>query len=533
MQLHTLQSNVQVLDTLSLHIATTFAQPTHICLVDPRRPQTLIVPYNCYEFAFHSHTPTKLSDEKTNNSNRQQPAAELSPSIDNPDSAAAPASSHKKRRAVHPLHTLVVDLARAQFTRCKDGTATVVLLAAACLRRAHHAIRQYQLSPQLLSHVYAHAFQLSLTFLDSHKVPFLMETTMDNKRVAATDERTTNTPTTTSVSTHTLTMLLKLLETSLKSKIQSTCLIAQISRAAVAAFYNRSEEDNGGSSSSSSSSTNTKPIIKVQEVTGPMEIHFLAALLIEFHDENSNRTLLASTFVAVPLSKLLILAKNELYQPQERQGIQYSRASDKLAFSAQFKRLVDYKIQRIANCGCSIVCVVGNVDPYCMRKLAESHIFCLSNVRKRDVSLLVKCTGAKIVYKLNSSMSKSDLEAHLGGIRLGKLVPALSNVFGSHDIHEIFSITNSKFAKAIVSESNPKSNANYSLQIEGVHECSSVLCSAWSVHEQHMIQAAFQCCLASLDNAQSQPYVVCGGGSLEMKLACHIRYHQNTKMCWS
>ncbi|MBT3408552.1 thermosome subunit [Candidatus Woesearchaeota archaeon] len=172
--------------------------------------------------------------------------------------------------------------------------------------------------------------------------------------------------------------------------------------------------------------------------------------------------------------------------------IQITDPSQIQSFLNQEETIIKNKVDKIISSGANVVFVQKGIDDYAQHLLSENNIFAVRRITKDDIEKLSLATGAKIVNNIDAINNSS----------LG-----YANIVEQKKIsdHEMIFVSGCK---------NPKS--------------STILIRGGTEHVLSEIERALDDSLRDIIVSLKYKKVVCGAGSVEIKLADELKKYANT-----
>jgi len=183
----------------------------------------------------------------------------------------------------------------------------------------------------------------------------------------------------------------------------------------------------------------------------------------------------------------------ELRNPETDTKIQVTMPEQLQAFIDQEDKILREMVEKIKKSGANVLLCQKGIDDVAQYYLAKSKIFAARRVKKEDMELLSKATGAKIVSNLNE-LNSSDL----GNAKLVKEVKENENEGMTY-------ITGCENPKAI-----------------------TVLIRGGTEHVIDELERAIRDGIGDVVAALEKGYIVAGGGAFEIELARRMRHYSQS-----
>ncbi|HEY9387681.1 MAG TPA: thermosome subunit alpha [Nitrososphaeraceae archaeon] len=268
----------------------------------------------------------------------------------------------------HPAAKVIIEASNAVDNEVGDGTTSVVILAAALIKKAEELL-DIGISPGTISDGYLEALKLSLTILQN------------------LSERKENSDKETMMALAYTCLISKLLSaTKNEAKMAARLVVNAVSY--VANFSNNTIDiDN----------------IKIEEKSGnPSDIHLIEGIAIDKSIDND----------AMPrmINNAKILLINEELEAKRTKidaEICISLPSEIKSYSEKESQMLKMKIQKIIRSKANVVISSKGINLLAQYHLSKSGIISIRRVKENDMQWIEKSTGARIVEDIDAIFSSS------------------------------------------------------------------------------------------------------------------------------
>ncbi len=269
----------------------------------------------------------------------------------------------------HPAAKMIVEVAKAQENEVGDGTTTATVLAGELLKKAEELLDQ-DIHPTIIARGYKIAAEKAMEIIDEMAIPV--------------DEKD-------------LEMLKKIVKTSMNGRGTESG-IEKLSELVVNAVLKIKEEVDG------------KVVIDIDNIKIEKKAggSLSDSELIEGVVLDKERVHPGMPRVVEKARIALLNVPLEVKEPETDAQIQITDPEKLEAFLEKEEEMIKKMVQKIKEVGANVVFCQKGIDDLAQHLLAKEGIFAVRRVKKSDMKVLAKATGARIVTDLRD-LTKEDL----------------------------------------------------------------------------------------------------------------------------
>ncbi len=354
----------------------------------------------------------------------------------------------------HPAAKILVELSKTQETEVGDGTTSVVVLAGELLKYAEELLDK-NIHPAIIMRGYKMAMEKALDLLKEYA-----------KKVNIDDKET----------------LIKIAETALNSKASGITAKDRIAQLAVDAVKIVAEKLNGKYKVD-------KSAIKIQKQAGgeTIDSELIHGIAI---DKEVAHPLMPKV---VKNAKIAVLGFELKIKKTEYTAKLTITSPDKLkAFMEQEDKELQEKVERIVKAGANVVICQKDIDDLALHYLARHKVLAVKSVDEKDIKIIARATGAKIL--------KSPRDINPEDLGYAELVE--ERKYGD------------KRYVVISGCRNPKAV--------------TILARGGSEHIVSETERSLDDAISVVKDIFEEPYILPGGGASEIELAKELRKYART-----
>ncbi len=354
----------------------------------------------------------------------------------------------------HPAAKILVELSKTQETEVGDGTTSVVVLAGELLKYAEDLLDK-NIHPAIIMKGYKAAMEKSLELLKNYA-----------KEVKVEDKET----------------LIKIAETALNSKASGITAKDKIAKLAVEAVEYVAEKLNGKYKVNKAS-------IKIQKQAGgeTIDSELIQGIAI---DKEVAHPLMPKV---VKNAKIAVLGFELKIKKTEYTAKLTITSPDKLkAFMEQEDKELQEKVERLIKAGANVVICQKDIDDMALHYLAKNNVLAVKSVDEKDIKIIAKATGAKIL-KSPRDISSEDL--------------------GYAELVEERKYGDKRYV-VISGCKNPRAV--------------TILARGGSEHIVSETERSLDDAISVIKDIYEEPYILPGGGATEIELAKELRKYART-----